>query len=212
MRSGAAGLLLVFILAGCAGGDEPADPPDEVPDSGGVSCEVSVPASGDQEPGDPSEPALRQELLEMRDADQAERTGEVAANNDAARTARLREIIDEHGWPTHRLVGEDGASAAWLIAQHSDQDVAFQREALDLMCAAAAAGDADPGELAYLVDRVAVNSGEPQVYGTQGGCVDGHASIGPMVDEQHVDERRAAVGLEPLEDYLAEFDQACAEE
>jgi uncharacterized protein DUF6624 len=199
-----------MLLAGCTGGDEPADPPDEVRDTG-TGCEVSPPATVERGDTAPSEPALRQELLEMQDADQAERTGEVAANNDAARTARLAEIIDEHGWPTPALVGEDGASAAWVIAQHSDQDLAFQREALQLMCAAAAAGDADPTELAYLVDRVAVNSGEPQVYGTQGGCVDGQATIGPMVDEQHVDERRAAVGLQPLEDYLAEFDQACAE-
>ena len=35
--------------------------------------------------------------------------------------------------------------------------------------AAVAAGDASPGDLAYLTDRVLVAQGEPQVYGTQWG-------------------------------------------
>lgn len=33
--------------------------------------------------------------------------------------ARLREIIAEHGWPHEEIAGEDGAKAAWLIAQHA---------------------------------------------------------------------------------------------
>ena len=35
----------------------------------------------------------------------------------------LKEVVEEHGWPTHDLVGEDAASAAWLVAQHADFDV-----------------------------------------------------------------------------------------
>jgi hypothetical protein len=220
MRSGTAGLswlaamLLASGAAACSGGGEPPetrDPVETPTEVTGEACEVPAPPPGDREWGTPSEPALRQELLAMFDADQAERSGEVAANSDGARTDRLREIVDEHGWPTPRLVGEDGATAAWVIAQHSDHDVEFQREALDLMCAAAEAGEADPTELAYLVDRVAVNSGEPQVYGTQvGGCEDGRAVPRPIVDEQHVEERRAGAGLEPLEDYLDQFDEGCA--
>jgi len=74
------------------------------------------------------------------------------------------------------MVGADGATAAWVIAQHSDHDPAFQQRALELMRAAAAAGQADPIELAYLEDRTAVNHG-----------------------------RLASVGLEPLQEYLDSF-------
>ncbi|WP_204035182.1 DUF6624 domain-containing protein [Micromonospora qiuiae] len=160
----------------------------------------------------PTEPGLRRELLEMAEADQAERTGEANTNNDVRRTDRLRDIVNRHGWPDARLVGVDGASAAWLIAQHADHDVAFQRRVLGLMCVAVAAGTADATELAYLEDRVAVNSGRPQIYGTQfGGCEDGRSVPRPIADEAGVHERRAKVGLQPLEEYLAQFQDACDE-
>ncbi|MFD0971222.1 DUF6624 domain-containing protein [Plantactinospora endophytica] len=160
----------------------------------------------------PTAPDLRREFLEMAEADQAERTGKVNANTDARRTDRLREVMAEHGWPDANLVGTDGASAAWLIAQHADNDVELQRRALELMCVAVAAGAADPTELAYLEDRVAANSGRPQIYGTQfGGCRDGRPVPAPLADEAGVHDRRARVGLQPLDEYLAEFQDVCGE-
>ena len=72
---------------------------------------------------------------------------------------------------------------------------------------------ADPTELAYLVDRVAVNSDQPQVYGTQvGGCEGGKAVPRPIADEEGVHERRERIGLQPLEEYLASFEDGCAGE
>lgn len=203
--------LVVVSAVGCAGSDVAA------PDAVSSTAEPSVPTGVGTDPpagGDVSEPDLRLELLEMLDADQAERTGEAVGGveTDRARAERLAEIIDEYGWPTPELVGKDGATAAWAIAQHADFDVEFQRDVLDLMRSAVAAGDADPSELAYLEDRVAANSDQPQIYGTQVGCVDGHAVPAPIDDEDHVDERRAEVDLDPLADYLAEFEQACAAE
>ncbi len=159
-----------------------------------------------------AEPELRDELLEMMEADQAERTGDTpAVSNDQARTDRLREIIDEHGWPTCDLVGEEANSAAWVIAQHADQDVEFQQQALELMREAVADGVADATELAYLEDRVAVNTDRPQRYGTQVQCVDGHAEPQELEDPDTVDERRAEVGMGPaaLDDYIADFEAGC---
>ncbi|HEX5996618.1 MAG TPA: DUF6624 domain-containing protein [Jiangellales bacterium] len=157
-------------------------------------------------------PELQAELVEMQAADQAERTGQSSEDGDRERTERLTEIIDEFGWPTRSLVGTDGATAAWVIAQHSDQDVEFQERALELMREAVTDDEADPTELAYLEDRVATNRGEPQIYGTQIGCVDGEAVPGPIADEANVDERRADAGLQPLDEYLAELAELCAEE
>ncbi|WP_053206549.1 DUF6624 domain-containing protein [Jiangella muralis] len=155
---------------------------------------------------------LRTELLAMKEQDQAERTGAVAEWNDQERTDRLAEIVDEHGWPGSDLVGADGASAAWVIAQHSDLDPEFQQRALELMRPAAEAGLADAGELAYLEDRVALNTGGEQVYGTQIACVDGVPEPAPLADPETVDERRAEAGLEPLDEYLATLNEACAAE
>jgi hypothetical protein len=41
---------------------------------------------------------------------------------------------------------------------------------------------------------------------------DDSTSGGTEDDPEHVDERRAEVGLDPLDDYLAELEEACAAE
>ncbi|MGY1813666.1 DUF6624 domain-containing protein [Blastococcus sp. SYSU D00820] len=159
----------------------------------------------------PFDQALHDELLAMLERDQAGRTGGADPEGDRARTQRLAEILDAHGWPTHDLVGEDGEEAAWAIAQHSDHDPAFQARALELLRAAVAAGQASPGNLAYLEDRVAVGAGQPQRYGTQVGCgPDGPQPATPLLDPAAVEQLRAEAGLEPLADYLAEMAEVCA--
>ena len=158
------------------------------------------------------DPVLRAELLEMMAQDQYEQSEEYTGPwHGPERTDRLREIIARHGWPTFRLVGRDGSTAAWVITQHSDHDPAFQQRALTLMKAAARVGQADRIELAYLTDRVAVNHGRPQVYGTQVTCIGEELGPAPLIDPEHVDERRASVGLVPLQEYLDSFpDGICA--
>lgn len=149
----------------------------------------------------------------MLAADQEARLGEgqQGVGDDQVRTERLQEILARHGWPGRTLVGDDGATAAWAIAQHSDLDPAFQRRALELMGPAVAVGEADPGELAYLTDRVAANAGQPQTYGTQMGCTeDGGPRLAPLAEPDRVDELRAGAGLPPLEEYLAELARTCA--
>ncbi|MET8360063.1 DUF6624 domain-containing protein [Micromonospora sp. NPDC005171] len=141
--------------------------------------------------------------------DQADREGTPQSESDQARTARLKEIIRNHGWPTFALVGEDGGNAAWAIAQHSDQDPTFQQEALDLLRAAVADRQASPGNLAYLEDRVAVGKGEPQGYDTQIRCgPDGPVPTTPMRDEPQVERRRTEGGLPTL----AEMTTICAQD
>jgi hypothetical protein len=77
---------------------------------------------------------------------------------------------------------------------------------------AATAGEADPGELAYLTDRVAANAGQPQTYGTQMGCgTDGKPQLAPLAEPDRVDELRAEAGLPTLEAYLAELAEVCAQ-
>jgi hypothetical protein len=168
----------------------------------------------------PLDEGLRRELLAMAAEDQRVRHlvdehtgpgGEVPddlipewTRVDAANTARLAQIVAEHGWPTRSLVGDDGANAAWLLAQHADQNPALQRHFLDLMRAAVAANEASAVDLAYLTDRVAMHAGQPQIYGTQL-CYDpdGELAAYPIADPDHVDQRRAALGLCPMADYIS---------
>jgi len=191
----------VVLLAGCSSGD--GDTGAAPTSSAATAQSEATPEGFDQE--------LHDELVAMLERDQTGRTGGTDHEGDVVRTQRLEEILDEHGWPTYDLVGEDGEDAAWAIAQHADHDPEFQRRALELLREAVAAGQASPGNLAYLTDRVAVGAGEPQTYGTQMGCgPDGPMPATPLLDEAAVDTLRAEAGLEPLADYVAEMAAVCA--
>lgn len=154
--------------------------------------------------------ALRTELLALAAADQALRQGPFPLGGEAAleamaaeraRAARIAEIMDATGWPGSSLVGEDGSSAAWLLVQHADHDIELQERALVLLEQAVAAGEAAAVNAAYLTDRVCVNRGGRQIYGTQ--FHGSGASFGPLPihDRVRLDKRRAGVGLEPFADY-----------
>jgi hypothetical protein len=118
----------------------------------------------------------------------------------------LKDVIATYGWPGKSLVGVDGANAAWLLVQHADADPAFQRHCLGLLTTAAEAGEATGQELAYLTDRVLLAEGQQQVYGSQVQHQDGAWRPCDLGDPGRVDQRRAAVGLEPLAEYLRGFD------
>jgi hypothetical protein len=66
-------------------------------------------------------------------------------------------------------------------------------------------GDASATDLAYLTDRVLLAQAQPQRFGTQVTVRNGGWVPLALDDGGRVDERRAAVGLGPLVDYLASF-------
>jgi hypothetical protein len=126
---------------------------------------------------------------------------------DERNTARLKEIIAQHGWPGKSLAGEDGTAAAWLLVQHADADPAFQRKCLDLMKPLLAKGEIERRNFAYLTDRVLTAEGKPQLYGTQFTNKDGQFVPQPIEDEANVDKRRQEMGLEPLAEYAKKLRQ-----
>ena len=162
---------------------------------------------------DPSQPQLRLTILEMAKLDQAARKGSMsnggpgvgAVRNlgsiDAINTAELKRIVEQHGWPTRSMVGNDGAEAAWLLVQHADRDVAFQRKCLTLMNAELDRKEVFPPNVAYLTDRVLVNDGRPQLYGTQFQSIGGGIRLRPVLEPEHLEERRAKMGLSSMKKY-----------
>ena len=156
---------------------------------------------------------LSAELLERAGRDRAARMAlrpghgwpeweATVAPVDRDNAVRLREVIGRHGWPGCELVGEAGAGAAFLLAQHAPPDL--QEECLPLLREAVARGDASPVHLAYLLDRVLMHRGEPQVYGTQYSAVgNGPVEMWTVDDPSGLDQRRAALGLEPEAAYRA---------
>jgi hypothetical protein len=121
--------------------------------------------------------------------------------------ARLKEIISQHGWPGRALVGDEGAFAAWRIAQHAIGDPPFQRLCLRLLDEATVHGDVSPQHPAYLLDRIRMYEGKPQIYGTQFmPNEEGYWAPWKIEDPEHVEERRSAIGLRPLAELLREPD------
>jgi hypothetical protein len=158
-----------------------------------------------------SDPALRDELLAMSAADGALRARLVAEGTlfdgyhpemaalHHRHAARLAEIVAARGWPGRSLVGEDGAEAAWRLAQHAIGDPPVMRRCLPLLEAATARGEAPAWQPAYLLDRMRTLEGRPQPYGTQRDWdAGGTLRPLPLEDPAGVDARRAAVGLGPL--------------
>ncbi|MGD9602180.1 MAG: DUF6624 domain-containing protein [Gammaproteobacteria bacterium] len=159
---------------------------------------------------------LRRELLALAEEDRRTREALAAAGTlwdgyhpdmeaiHRRNAARLAEIIEEMGWPSSSLVGEDGAEAAWRVAQHAIGEPEFQRRCLQALQRAAETSDVPAWQPAMLEDRIRVFEGRLQRYGTQlEPGEDGTPRPCAMEDPDNVDRRRRAVGLEPLAARLA---------
>lgn len=162
---------------------------------------------------------LRAELEHIHDLDQRDRNNvhqyipgtqkdSVIAHmmrQDAINLLRVTAIIDSAGWLGEDVIGRKANQALFLVVQHADARPDLQALYLEEMRLAVEQGHARPHELAMLEDRVAVNHGRPQIYGSQIGWTDGKPFVKPMIDEERVNERRAAMGMEPLETYTERF-------
>jgi hypothetical protein len=159
--------------------------------------------------------ALRDELVAMSDHDRAVRA-ELAADGSLfagyhprmedvrrANAARLREIVAEFGWPGRALVGDEGADAAWLVAQHAIGEPPFMRMCRDLLDAASARGDAPRWQFAYIDDRIRVFEGSPQRYGTQFRDWPDGPQPYPLEDASRVEAWRRELGMPSLEAIVA---------
>lgn len=130
---------------------------------------------------------------------------ETMAAVDQDNLAFLKRLVEKHGWLSRTLVSTDGAKAAWLMLQHADSDREFQKACLEMM-KGLPAGEVDGKDIAYLTDRILVNEGQPQIYGTQiKSSANGGLELAPLLEPEQVDERRKKMGLGPIEEYLSEI-------
>lgn len=64
---------------------------------------------------------------------------------------RLKEIIKHYGWLGISAVGLEGVSAMWLLVQHQDHDVDFQKKCLSLLDKAVQNDESPMIHYAYLL-------------------------------------------------------------
>jgi hypothetical protein len=139
------------------------------------------------------------ESKEMRDH------WKIINEKDSINLIEVKSILDKYGWLGPDIVGEQGNSTLFLVIQHSDQ--ATQEKYLPMMREAVKNGKAQGSSLALLEDRVALRQGKRQIYGSQIGRdpVSQIYYVSPLEDPDNVDKRRAAVGLQPLADYVSHW-------
>lgn len=117
----------------------------------------------------------------------------------------VKDIISKYGWISSKIVGEKANSALFLAIQHSSD--ADREYFLPLMRLAVKNNAASTKDLALLEDRVAINDGRKQIYGTQIGFDDktNKYYVLPIDNPKKVDERRANVGLPSMASYLSQW-------
>lgn len=159
--------------------------------------------------------AIREELKEILVLDQEPRNRIVAAwrehpgdtalhrsiareilHNDSVNERQVLPILDQYG-----LVFGEENEVIWLIVQHGSLEM--QKHYLPKFIEAAKQGRLIRECVAVMQDRVACREGRPQVYGSQGNCDERGVFVPAEIeDPEHVDQRRAEMGMGPLADYI----------
>jgi len=140
-----------------------------------------------------------------RDSREMKELWRTIGEKDSSNLVVVSRILDERGWLGADIVGENGNSTLFLVIQHAD--IATQEKYLPMMRDAVKKGNADASSLALLEDRVLMRQGKRQLYGSQVARHNdtGEYYLSPLEDPDHVDERRAAMGLGLLADYLTNW-------
>ena len=110
----------------------------------------------------------------------------------------IESIINRFGWLNESEVGVIPNQTLWIIIQHSD--IETQTRFYPLMEEEMKKGNLPKSQFAKLQDRMLVNTGRNQIYGTQFQLnPDFTYSLYPIDDIEGVNARREEVGLEPLD-------------
>jgi len=147
---------------------------------------------------------LMEDIIKKYNIDREEVTSEDGVTVDARNRERLKEIFREYGFPTKDMIGKDAMFGIFLLIQHADGDKEWQKSQLSNIEKAVKRGDLDGQSYAYLYDRVKVNSGEKQLYGTQFSNVDPVNKTVTLAETENMDSldyRRMEVGIMPIEMY-----------
>src|SRR3989338_9974770 len=120
-------------------------------------------------------------------------------------TEHLKKIIEKNGWPSIDLVGRKASRSAWLIIQHADHDVRFQKKCLALMHEIYKRDTQNISQenIAFLTDRILVNTKQKQLFGTQFYVnKKGAFTYRPIKDFKTLAKRRKGYGLPPFKEYV----------
>jgi uncharacterized protein DUF6624 len=140
------------------------------------------------------------------ESSQMQNQWKIINEKDSINLIKEKLILDKYGWLGADIVGTQGNATLFLIIQHAD--LSTQEKYLPIMTEAVKNGRANASDLALLEDRVAIGQGRKQIYGSQIGRDPDDTRlyyILPLEDPDNVDKRRAKVGLQPIAEYISQW-------
>jgi hypothetical protein len=147
---------------------------------------------------------LRDSLMRIYGAESKEYKEQqlIYENNHIINEKKVRTILDNYGWPTNEMVGEQGNWTICNVIQHADNEVRIKY--LPLMREAVKEKKLEPRFLVRAEDRIVTETGGLQIYGGQMKYYPETKSfnVWPVLDPKNIDKRRAEIGLEPIEAFL----------
>ncbi|PHN00695.1 DUF6624 domain-containing protein [Flavilitoribacter nigricans] len=137
-----------------------------------------------------------------RESDEMKYFWELVSEQDRRNEEEVMAIIDEHGWVGRSEVGGQANMTLWLVIQHAP--LPTQEKYLPLLEASVKQGESSGSHLALLEDRILMRNDQPQTYGSQirTDPETGAQYVYEVREPEYVNQRRAAVGLGPIEDYV----------
>ena len=121
---------------------------------------------------------------------------------DSTNLASVSRILDTYGWPSG--LSDAANEAIFLVIDHSD--LRTMNKYIGLFRDAVAKGYIQMNDLVTMEDRMLMNDGKPQKYGTQAySLVEDSKTviyIWPVEDPDKLDALRKSVGLMPIGEYL----------
>ena len=126
----------------------------------------------------------------------------LAAMNEASIrfSKEFFEHIDAFGFPFQDKADKKVCKAAIVLGLHllNDDQVRFFRQYIEN----ATSEQVEPWAKAYFIDKIRINAGQKQLYGTQFKATkDGSIESLPIEDEESVNKRRAEFGMKTIEEY-----------
>lgn len=119
----------------------------------------------------------------------------------------LEEFISKYGWPFPDEYGIEAHEAAWFIAIHAISRPHLIKKIAQLMHDGWKAGKIPGNYYANFYDRIEIYEGRKQLYGTHLAPSKNGWQPLPLIDPEHVNKRRAQLGMQSLEDWIAESEQ-----
>ncbi len=118
----------------------------------------------------------------------------------------LNSILDEmRKWPGYKEVGTEGEQIAFLIAQHADKDISFQKKCIPLIHQEVLNNNCRNSHFGYLLDRYLLKAKGYQFFGTQVEWNEEERKYQPKGDKfnyRYSKTLRHYFFMEPLQEYF----------